>query len=85
MQVRALPPSGGWGRSWRAGRGRPRAREAKEQASKIDSGSRDQFLAGRLEAYYEVIATLLGQLDAFGIGREAVGLPKDYDPEKELL
>lgn len=63
-----------------------RAREAKIQATMNGLESqRNEFLAGRREAYYEVIATLLGQLDAFGIPRDLIGVPEYFDPEKELL
>jgi hypothetical protein len=63
-----------------------RAREAKRQATSQSVAKADgQFLAGRREAYYEVIATLIGQLDAFGMPRSTFGVPNDFDPERELL
>ncbi len=62
------------------------AREAKRQSVGQGASSPDgSFHAGRREAYYEVVATLLGQLDAFGMSRTTFGVPKDFDPERELL
>ena len=63
-----------------------RAREATEKARR--QGAADaagEFIAGRREAYYEVVSTLLGQLDAFGIPRSSVGVPDEFDPERALL
>jgi len=36
-------------------------------------------------AYYEAVSHLIGQLDAFGIGRVDVGLEPSYDVDRDLL
>lgn len=63
-----------------------RAREAKREAASGTAGTpANEFSAGRRMAYYEVVATMLSELDAFGIPRELVGVPRAFDPERELL
>lgn len=64
------------------------AREARaDYASKATQSGVDsaQFEAGRALAYYEVAATMISQLRAFEIPLENVGLPTEFDVEKELL
>ena len=62
------------------------AREAKAFARGRERDPMDTaFLNGRSEAYYEVLSIFLRQLEAFGIDREAVRLPRDLDLEREFL
>lgn len=64
------------------------AREARaDYASKSTQSGADtaQFEEGRALAYYEVAATMISQLKAFDIPLEDVGLPTEFDVEKELL
>ena len=62
-----------------------RAKEAKRQAINAVDPNDGNFLAGRRVAYYEVVATVVGQLDAFGLSRTSFGVPDDFDPERDLL
>jgi hypothetical protein len=61
-------------------KGREAAAIARE-ATAMDQG----FARGRSEAYYEVLSTMIRQLDAFGIERSNVGVPPSLNLEKELL
>jgi len=63
-------------------RGRTAANRAR--TAQHDSGG-DEFERGRAHAYYEVLSTLLNQLNAFGIAPESVGLTGDLNLEGELL
>jgi hypothetical protein len=64
-----------------------RARAASEHAAGLRGtpAGGSAFEDGRAQAYYAAVAYLVGQLDAFGIERAAVGLPADLDVERELL
>jgi len=64
-----------------------RAREARSQCAerKAKQAYGTEFECGRAVAYYEVLATLINQLDTFGLTREQVGLTPDFEVEKELL
>jgi hypothetical protein len=65
-----------------------KAREAKARRDAFrTSGDRGQatFEQGRALAYYEVISTMLNELESFGIPRHAVGVPAAFDPDRELL
>lgn len=65
-----------------------RAREAKARRDSLRaSGDREQaaFEQGRALAYYEVVSTLLNELESFGIPRHAVGVPATFDADRELL
>jgi len=65
-----------------------RAREAKSRRdSSRASGDGEQtaFEQGRALAYYEVVSTLLNELETFGISRDAVGVPATFDADRELL
>lgn len=63
-----------------------RALEARRDAVAEPSGGREgDFAAGRRVAYYEVVAMMLGQLEAFGIARVEVGVPERFDAERDLL
>lgn len=63
-----------------------RAIEARRDAGVTPSGTPESdFSAGRRTAYYEVVSMMLGQLEAFGIPREAVRIPEGFDAERELL
>ena len=64
-----------------------RAREAKRNASHAGTqdGPSAEFETGRLQGYYEALSAILGQLDAFGITRESLGLDRSFDLERELL
>lgn len=63
-----------------------RAKEARREAAGQAPGtSAADFSTGRRTAYYEVVAILLGELEAFGIPRQAVGVPDAFDPERDLL
>jgi hypothetical protein len=62
-----------------------RAREAKTRARVAGEGEcTREFEQGRALGYYEVLSTMLHQLDAFGIAREGVGVATDLDIEREL-
>lgn len=65
-------------------RARRAAVTARAQRAQAKSGPAT-FEEGRAQAYYEVLSTLLGQLDAFQIPRDQVGVPADLNLEKELL
>ena len=65
-----------------------RARQAKAGYAEVRThGVSDhaQFEAGRSAAYYEVVAHLIRQLDAFGIDRASIGVAPDLDVERDLL
>lgn len=64
-----------------------RAKEARDRSkgtrTEGDMGRR-LYAEGRALAYYEVVSTLIGQAEAFGVSKEDV--PElDFDPERELL
>jgi hypothetical protein len=64
------------------------AREAKSRRDAFrNSGDREQaaFEQGRALAYYEVISTMLNELEGFGIPRHVVGVPASFDPDRELV
>ena len=64
------------------------AREAKSRRDAFrTSGDREQaaFEQGRALAYYEVISTMLNELESFGIPRHAVGVPATFDADRDLL
>lgn len=61
-----------------------RARTAREESRRAVSAD-PGFAAGRAQAYYEVVSHLLGQLQAFGIDRAAVGIDQQLDVERDLL
>jgi hypothetical protein len=65
-----------------------RAKEAKSRCeaarAKGQAGVSD-FECGRALAYYEVLSTLINQLETFGITRRQAGLDDDLDVDKELL
>lgn len=57
-----------------------RGREAKATTEANDASEADlAFARGRAEAYYEVLSTMIRQLDAFGIDRAEVGVPANLD------
>lgn len=63
-----------------------RGRQAGQDARALDKSDPDRsFERGRAQAYYEVLSSIVGQLDAFGVEREAVGIPDSLDLEGELL
>lgn len=63
-----------------------RGRQAGVEARALDPTNPDRvFERGRAQAYYEVLSSVVSQLDAFGVKREAVGIPEDLDLEGELL
>lgn len=64
-----------------------RGRAARHAARQQRESNRDQaeFLSGVSQGYYEVVAYMLGQLDAFDIPRSSVGVPDIISPEDELL
>ena len=61
-----------------------RAREARAEARQKPIGEAS-FEAGRATAYYEVLAYLVGELDAFGIDRASVRIDAGLDVERDLL
>ena len=63
-----------------------RARAASHAAKGVrDATANDGFELGRAQGYYEVLSTMLNQLDAFDISRESLGLTRDLNLERELL
>jgi hypothetical protein len=63
-----------------------RGREAKVAAAvERSENPNGAFEAGRSQGYYEVLSTMLHQLDGFGIERASVELPERLDLESELL
>lgn len=58
--------------------------KTRRDRAKAVNGNDHAFEKGRALAYYEVVSTLIGQLSAFGIEPESVGLRKDFDPDREL-
>ena len=57
-----------------------------ERARQAKAGARgDPFETGRVQAYYEVLSTLVNQLDAFGIDRAKAGIDERLDLERDLL
>lgn len=62
-----------------------RAREAKSEAASKAGDADAPFYAGRRAAYYEVLSTVVGQLDAFGMDGSRFGLPAAKSLEAELL
>jgi len=65
-----------------------RARDAKAKAiaqGQAADAAEVAFARGRALAYYEAVSHLIGQLDAFGIGRVDVGLEPSYDVDRDLL
>ncbi len=62
------------------------AREAKRRAQVAEGvDCSREFEHGRALAFYEVLSTMLNQLDAFQIPRDVVGVPESLDLENELL
>lgn len=64
------------------------ARQAKARRdSSGNSGDPQQaaFEDGRAVAYYEVVSTMLEQLNAFRIPRSSIGVPETFDPDRDLL
>jgi hypothetical protein len=65
-----------------------RAREAKSRRDSIrTSGDREQtaFEQGHALAYYEVVSTIMNELETFGIPKHVVGVPATFDADRELL
>lgn len=65
-----------------------RARNAKaELLAAKHRGDADgaRFEAGRCTGYYQVLSTLVNQLDVFGLDYTKLGLPTGLDLDKELL
>ena len=65
-----------------------RASEAKSRrdaARKSGDKLQAAFEEGRTNGYYEVVSTILGQLDTFGIARTSVGVSPRFDPAREIL
>jgi hypothetical protein len=63
-----------------------RAQEAKRESTVAAAGTSEaHFAAGRRTAYYEVVATMLGELNAFGIPRKVIGVSEEFDAERDLL
>ena len=62
-----------------------------EAKARRDAQARDAdreqaaFESGRATAYYEVVSTMLGQLEVFGLTRLALHLPEEFDSDRELL
>jgi hypothetical protein len=69
--------------------GEGRQARAKRDASRHDDSSNAAlaraFEEGRTLAYYEVVSSLLNRLDIYGIPPETVGVPKDFNADRELL
>jgi hypothetical protein len=61
------------------------AREAKRKGRELEKTSQGDFYAGRRVAFYEVMATITGQLDAFGISKAELGLPEHLNVDIEVL
>jgi len=63
-----------------------RARQAGAEARRTSGDHADGvFERGRAQAYYEVLSSIVNQIDAFGVERDAVGVPAQLDLENELL
>ena len=65
-----------------------RARKLRtEQLAAEERGDSEaaRFEAGRVTGYYQVLSTLVNQLEVFGLRPDTVGLPSTLDLEKELL
>lgn len=58
--------------------------EAKEEADAAKGSSDQDYKAGRLFAYYEVISLMQQQAEAFGLSLAAVSL-EGVNPESDLL
>jgi len=64
-------------------RGREAAEEARHAKEKEQQGA--EFSQGRALGYYEVLSTMVNQLEVFGIKKGPLGIPQDLDLESELL
>jgi len=63
-----------------------RGRQAGAEARRTSGAAADGvFERGRAQAYYEVLSSIVSQLDAFGVERDSVGVPDRLDLEGELL
>ncbi len=63
-----------------------RGRQASAKAQRTSGADADgAFERGRAQAYYAVLSSILNHLDAFGVERDAVGVPEHLDLERELL
>jgi len=61
-----------------------RAREARAARGEHSSAGGGSFEAGRAAAYYEAVATAIGNLRSFGLPLERYDLSADFDPDREL-
>lgn len=63
-----------------------RARDAKRSLDEAKQRDPRDVLyeSGRAQAYYEVVSTALGQLQAFGLPPSDFDIPPDFDPDREL-
>jgi hypothetical protein len=64
-------------------RGREAADEARSAREKGQEGA--EFSQGRALGYYEVLSTMVNQLEVFDIRKEPLGIPQDLDLESELF
>lgn len=62
-----------------------RAREARAERGELNTGGGYSFEAGKAAAYYEAVATAIGNLKSFGLPLERFDLSADFDPDRELL
>lgn len=65
---------------------RARDATARRKTARASNDSRvAAFEEGRALGYYEVLSTMVGNLDAYRISRESVGVPPTLDLDRELL
>lgn len=64
-----------------------RGREAKakrDAARRGGDGEQATFDGGRALGYYEVLSTMLNQLEVFGLSPASLGVPRDFNPDRDI-
>ena len=61
------------------------AKVRKETAEAEGDKESAMFEAGRAAGYYEVVSTIFGQLESFGLPRGQFGLPDGFEVDRDLL
>ena len=60
------------------------ARNQRDAARREGNSERSSFESGRSLAYYEVVSAVVGRLSVYGLDAAALGVPGDFNADREL-